>query len=171
QRIADLLVKEFILWNSQSRREADQAANRFLTERADEVGWPLAKSENDLQAYKESNGEVSLNDKPRTGTGTPNQLDLRIAEVRTERLKLQSDAAQLVRKSRHSADELLTFPSIASAPAIVDLLKKIGDKEATVAPLMRRYKEGHPTLIAAQSELEELRAALESAAYKTAKLL
>jgi succinoglycan biosynthesis transport protein ExoP len=171
QRIADLLVKEFILWNSQARSEAAQTANRFLHERADEVGRQLAKSENDLQAYKESHGEVSLNEKQRTGAGTLNQLDLRIAEVKAERLKLQSDAAQLVRKSRYPAAELLTFPSIASAPAIVDLLKKIGDKEATIAPLMRRYKEGHPTLIGAQSELDELRAALESAVFKTAKLL
>ena len=171
QRIADLLVKEFILWNSQARREAAQAANRFLHARADELGRQLAKSENDLQAYKESHGEVSLNEKQRTGAGNLNQLDLRIAEVRTERLKLQSDAAQLVRKSRYSADELLTFPSIASAPAIIDLLKKIGDKEAAIAPLTRRYKDGHPTLIAAQTELEELRAAMESTAYKTAKLL
>lgn len=171
QRIAEQLVKEFILWNSQARREAAQAANRFLHDRADELGRQLTKSENDLQAYKESHGEVSLNEKQRPGAGNLNQLDLRIAEVKTERLKLQADAAQLVRKSKYSADELLTFPSIASAPAIVDLLKKIGDKEATIAPLLRRYKEGHPTLIAAQSELEELRAAQSSAAYKTAKLL
>jgi len=171
QRIAELLVGEFALWNSQMRREAAEAANRFLHERAHELSERLAKSERAIQAYKELHGEVSFRDKQGTGVENLNQLSLRIAEARTERLKLQSDAAQIVRKSRFTADELLTFPSIASAPAIVDLRKRIGDREALIAPLKQRYKDGHPTLIAAQAELEELRAALVSAAFNTARLL
>src|SRR5262249_41157096 len=99
------------------------------------------------------------------------QLNQRIAEVRTERLRLQSDAAQFVKKSKYSAEELLTFPSIAGAPAVVDLLKKIGEKEALIAPLDARYKHGHPPGNAAQAELDRLRAALATAAFNAAKLL
>ena len=171
RRITGLLIQEFILWNSEARRAAAQTANRFLHERASDLGNRLEKSEHALQAYKELHGDVSLRARPAGSPESTDRLNQRITEAHAEYLRLASDAAQLVTKSRHSTEELLTFPSIASAPAIVDLARKVGEKETAIAPLRQRYKDGHPARAAAETELEGLRASLASAANQTTKQL
>ena len=171
QRIAELLVEEFALWNSQARREAGQLASAFLLERAGQLNERLAKSEQALQAYKEQNEGVSLEDKQNIMGEKLNQLNLRVTEAKTERLKLESDSTQLSKAAVHSPGELLVIPGIANAPAVADLKKVIGEREAALATLGQRYKAEHPKMTAAQSELAELRAGLDQAILKTADVL
>ena len=171
KRIAELLVEEFALWCSQARREAGQLASTFLLERAVQLNGRLAKSEQALQAYKEQNEGVSLEEKQNITTEKLNQLNLRVTEAKAERLRLESDCAQLKTAGIRTPVELLAMPSIASAPAVASLQKTIGEREAAFAMLAERYKSEHPKLIAAQSELDELRAGLREETVKTADVL
>lgn len=171
QRIAELLVEEFAQWNSQARREAGQLASAFLLERAGQLNERLAKSEQALQAYKEKNEGVPLDEKQNLMLEKLNQLNLRITEAKTERLKLESDSMQLSKASVESPGELLAIPRIANAPAVADLNKKIGEKSAVLAALSQRYKAEHPRMIEVQSELAELQAGLTRAILETAEVL
>lgn len=171
QRIAELLVKEFVLWCAQSRREAGERASAFLLERAGELSERLAKSEKALQAYKEKHATVSLDERQNFMAEKLGQLNLRWTEAKSERLRLEADSAQLRTVETKSPVELLAIPRIAGALQIADLQKKIGDREAALATFAQRYKPEHPKYLAAQSELDELRAALRTEVRKTAEVL
>ena len=60
QKIADLLVKQFIKENFARHVEAAQGAYDFFLRQADRLRMRLAKSEEALQTYKEQHGTVSF---------------------------------------------------------------------------------------------------------------
>ena len=171
KRITELLVGEFIEWNSATRREAAYQANKFLHQQAEDLAIRLSKSEQALQEYKEKHGDVSLQGRL---PGTPEdlrQIQLRITEARAERVRLEADAAQFSKRTDLSIAEILEFPTIANAPAITEITRRISEKEAAITPLRQRYRKGHPTLAAAEAEIAGLRTSLETAARSAAKLL
>ena len=171
QRIAELLVLDFIEWNSAARREAGQAASRFLHEQAERLNDRLAKSEQTLHEYKEIHGDVSLQDRQNISAEKLSQLSVRATEAKAERLKMESAGIQPGRPAGNTLVELLAIPGIATDPAVVDLKKKIGEKEAVLANLKQRYKAGYPGVTAARGELEKLRTQLDDAVFKAADVL
>ncbi|MDQ3624117.1 MAG: polysaccharide biosynthesis tyrosine autokinase [Verrucomicrobiota bacterium] len=171
QRIAELLVLEFARWNFEVRREAGQLASRFLTEEAERLKARLAKSEEALQAYKEQNEAVSLEEKHNITIEKLKELSLRLSQAKSERLKLESDGRHLGQGKMHSVGQLLAMPGIANSPAIVDLKRNVSEKEAQLTALSQRYKPEHPKFINAATEVDKSKLALEQAAQKAAEVL
>lgn len=171
QKIAHLLVEDFILWNSEARREAGQAASRFLHEQAERLNERLTRSEQALQAYKESHGDVTPMDRQNINAEKLSQLSQRVTEAKGERLKLESAGTQSGTRNVESLGALLSLSAIASDPSVIDLKRRIGEKDAGVASLGERYKAGHPSFAAARSELSTLRGELEDAVLKAADVL
>jgi len=171
EKIAKLLVQEFVRWNFEAQRDAAEVARRFLLDEATRLRAKLEKSELALQSYKEQNEAVSLEDTQNITVEKLKELNLRVTTAKTERLKLESDYAETTSGNYRSPDELLNIPAIANTPAVADLRKSISEKEAHLATLKERYKSGHPKFIEATSELENLRMALERAILKARDVL
>ena len=171
EKIAKLLVQEFVRWNFEAQRDAAEVARRFLLDEATRLGAKLEKSEQALQSYKEQNEAVSLEDTQNITVEKLKELNLRVTTAKTERLKLESDYAETTSGNYRSPDELLNIPAIANTPAVADLRKSISEKEAHLATLKERYKSEHPKFIEAASELENLRMALERAILKARDVL
>ena len=167
QRIAELLVQEFVRWNFETQRDAAETARRFLLDEATRLRGKLEQSEQALQKYKEQNEAVSLEETQNITVEKLKELNLRVTTAKTERLKLESDYAETTNRNYRSPEELLNIPAIANISAIaIDLKKSISEKEAHLATLKERYKSGHPKFIEAQSELQNLRVALDQAILK-----
>jgi len=171
EKIAQLLVQEFVRWNFEAQRDAAETARRFLLDEATRLQARLERSEQALQNYKEQNEAVSLEDKQNITVEKLKELNLRVTTAKTERLKLESDYAETTSGNYRSPDELLNIPAIANTPAVADLRKSISEKEAHLATLKERYKSGHPKFIEATSELENLRMALDRAILKARDVL
>jgi len=171
EKIAKLLVQEFVRWNFEAQRDAAEVARRFLLDEATRLRGKLEQSEQALQNYKEQNETVSLEDTQNITVEKLKELNLRVTTAKTERLKLESDYAETTSGNYRSPDELLNIPAIANTPAVADLRKSISEKEAHLATLKERYKSGHPKFIEATSELENLRMALERAILKARDVL
>jgi len=166
ERIAKLLVKEFIRWNFEAQRDAAEVARRFLLDEATRLRTKLEQSEQALQSYKEQNEAVSLEDSQNITVEKLKELNLRVTAAKTERLKLESDYAETKSGSHRPSDDLLNIPAIANTQAVADLRKSISEKEAHLATLKERYKSGHPKFIEAASELQNVRTTLERAIQK-----
>jgi succinoglycan biosynthesis transport protein ExoP len=166
ERIARLLVQEFVRWNFEAQRDAAEVARRFLLDEATRLRTKLEKSEQALQSYKEQNEAVSLEDTQNITVEKLKELNLRVTAAKTERLKLESDHAEIKSGSYRASEDLLNIPAIANTPAVADLRKSIGEKEAHLATLKERYKSEHPKFIEAASELNNLRTALGRAIQK-----
>jgi len=171
EKIAKLLVQEFVRWNFEAQRDAAEVARRFLLDEATRLRGKLEQSEQALQNYKEQNETVSLEDTQNITVEKLKELNLRVTTAKTERLKLESDYAETTSGNYRSPDELLNIPAIANTPAVADLRKSISEKEAHLATLKERYKSGHPKFIEATSELENLRMAQERAILKARDVL
>ena len=171
EKIAKLLVQEFVRWNFEAQRDAAEVARRFLLDEATRLRAKLEKSEQALQSYKEQNEAVSLEDTQNITVEKLKELNLRVTTAKTERLKLESDYAETTSGNYRSPDELLNIPAIANTPAVADLRKSISEKEAHLATLKERYKSEHPKFIEAASELQNLRMALERAILKARDVL
>ena len=167
QRIAELLVQEFVRWNFETQRDAAETARRFLLDEATRLRGKLEQSEQALQKYKEQNEGVSLEETQNITVEKLKELNLRVTTAKTERLKLESDYAETTNRNYRSPEELLNIPAIANISAIaIDLKKSISEKEAHLATLKERYLSRHPKFIEAQKELQNLRVALDQAILK-----
>ena len=88
------------------------------------------------------------------------ELSTKTTTAKTERLRLEGELS-LIEQAGDNLDKLLSVPSIASAPAVVERRRDVAQVEAALATLSQRYKEKHPRMIAAKAALNETRAALK----------
>ena len=171
QKISQLVVSEFMRASSESGAQNSRGAHEFLRQEADRLKLTLAKSEQALQRYKEQNQAVSLEEKQNIVVERLKDLNTKVTAAKAERLRIEADRAQLDRLQGESPERLLTLPSIAGAAVVVEVQRKIGEKEAELATLSRRYKPEYPKYLEATGSLAELKVSLGEAILKAASLL
>jgi capsular exopolysaccharide synthesis family protein len=171
QHIARLLVRELEQQGYEDRLATSQAAHAFLVEQAERLNERLAKSSAALQAYKEKNADVSLEDRQNASAEKMKELNQRVTEAKAARLKLETDHSLLEKLGTASVEPLLNVPSVAASGPVVDLKRTIAEKETALATLRQRYLPEHPAYIRAQSELDGLRASLDQAVRRGAELV
>ena len=169
QKLAQLVVSEFMGARGETGARVSQGAHEFLRQEADRLKQTLAKSEQALQRYKEQHQAVSLEEKQNIVVERLKELNTKVTTAKAERLKLEADRAQL--QPGNSAERLLALPSVAGAAEVVEVQRKIGEKEAEIATLSRRYKPEHPKYFEAASALAELKVSQNQAILKAADLL
>ena len=174
QQMAGLLAQEFIRWNFEARQDAGRTAGVFLNEEAARLQERMESSERKLQQYKEQNAGVPLEEQQNITVEKLKELSLRATAAKAERLRLESDCAQLIQLSKgqvQSTDQLLLIPGIANTQAVMDLKRGVTDKEVELKTLAKRYRAEYPKYIQAQAELDQLKASLSQAILKAADVL
>lgn len=171
QKLSQLVVSEFMSASWESGAKNSRGAHEFLRQEAERLKQTLAKSEEALQLYKEKNQAVSLDEKQNIVLERLKDLNTKVTAAKAERLKIEADRAQLENLAGASPERLLTLPSIAGAAVVVEVQRKIGEKEAELATLSRRYKPEHPKYLEAAGTLAELKSSLGEAVLKAASLL
>ncbi len=171
QKIARLVVSEFVGERAETGAQVSQGAHEFLRQEAERLQQTLAKSEQALQLYKEKHQAVSLEDKQNIVVERLKELNTKVTTAKAERLKIEADRAQLQLLAGEPPARLLALPSVAGTAEVVEVLRKIGEKEAELATLSRRYKAEHPKYLEAASALSELKASQDQAILKAVSLL
>lgn len=166
QKLARLAVEVFISVSAENRAQISQSANTFLKGEAERLKGAVAKSERALQEYREKHQAVSLEEKQNIIGERLKELNARVTTAKAQRLKLAADLAQVEQLSNEPPEHLLALSSIAESGGVQELKKTISDKEAEMAAMSQRYKEGHPRYIQAASSVAELKVALVKAIEK-----
>jgi len=138
-------------------------ANNFLMGEVKRLNTKLQSSKEALQAYREQTKAVSLEESHNITDARLRELNAKVTEAKTARLKLESDYAQVRALTGKEPELLLNVSSIASTPIVLEQKKNVTAQEAELANLSQRYKSKHPKYIQAASRLEELRAGLDRA--------
>jgi polysaccharide biosynthesis transport protein len=167
QKIADLLIKEYVNENFQQRTEVSEMAYNFLREKAKRLKAKLENSEEALQTYKEEHQAGTLGEKDDTVIEKLHTLNRLVAEAKATRLKLEADYGQIKKLGRNPPTGLLAIPSIAGSPAVVALGGAIAEKETEVAALTEMYK--HPIHTGAIKQLQQLKASLDRTILQAAQ--
>lgn len=166
-RIAGLLpnviIEEYRANVFETHSEITREANNFLMGEVKRLNTKLQASKEALQEYREKTKAVSLEESHNITDARLRELNAKVTEAKTTRLKLESDYAQVRALSGKNPDLLLNVSSVATAPIVLEQKRNLSVQEAEIANLSQRYKAKHPKYIQAQSRLEELRAGLDRA--------
>ena len=98
-----------------------------------------------MQKFREDHNAVSLEDKQNIIVEKLKELNLKVTEAKSQRLKLEADVAIIKQGKANTPDELLTLPSVAALPVVAALRQELADRES-------RYK--------AESQLQGLQQSL-----------
>ena len=153
QIIADSVGKEYIRQSIEKRAGTARIAYDFLREEADRLKKKVTDSENKIQAYREERGSTSFSDRENIVSTKLQDLNTKVTQIKADRLRLESDFTQ-IDKFKNDPDQLLTVSSIANHPTVVDNKNQITNQLGQIANLSQRYKEKHPRMIQARSQLD-----------------
>lgn len=161
--IPNLIVSEYKKMALEEHEAMTQEASQFLVNEVTSLKAKLDKSKQALQKYREDTKAVALEDSRNTIDASLRELNLRLTEAKTMRLRLEADYAQVQALDRKTPERLLAIPSIASAAAVLEQKKFVTAQEAEIANRSRRYLPKHPRYIEAQARLSELKSGLDRA--------
>jgi capsular exopolysaccharide synthesis family protein len=160
QKLVDTLIGEYQAQNIKERTDVANAANGFLIQQVDDLKNKLESAERDLEEYREKNNAVSLEEKQNIVVDTLKDLNLKLGEAQAEKRKLESD---LERYQKYANDprQLLSIPSIATDPSVMQAQRAVDDQQGQIAGLARVYRPDHPKYQVAQAQLNQLQADLD----------
>jgi capsular exopolysaccharide synthesis family protein len=125
QRLAEAIVKGFI---EQSFQKSDTSGP--LRQEADRLKAKLQDAEQAVQKYREDHGAVSLEEKQNIIVDELKELDLRVTQAKSERLKLEADVAIIKQVGTKNPEELLALPSVTSVPLVASLRQQLAEQGA-----------------------------------------
>jgi succinoglycan biosynthesis transport protein ExoP len=156
QKLTQSMLKEFVDQNFDQKFTVSKVANDHLIQEAERLKEKLHKSEQVLQQYREDHHAVSLEDKQNIIVEKLKELNLKVTEAKSERLKLEADVAIIKQGKANTPAKLLMLPSIATLPVVAGLRQQLADKES-------KFK--------ADSQLDGLRQSLNQTLIDVSKMV
>jgi len=166
-RIANMFVEELIQWNSRVRIEDTSRGVDDLQIRVEQQRKRVEEQALALQAYREQNDMVSLDQRKDIVTEKLKQLSLYVSQVESKRNEAETRWKQ-VQARIESKDDLAKLAFVAQLPLVTQLTQQVATQKIVLAQLRERYRDRHPKMIEANNSLaqaeRELNRALSSAA-------
>ncbi len=166
--VPNLLIEEHKKMGVEEHEAMSREASKFLVSQVDSLKAKLDASKQALQKYREDTKAVALEDSRNTVDAGLRDLNVKLTEAKTARLRLESDYAQVREIGKTTPEQLLIVPSIATAAAVLEQKKNVAAQEAELANRSLRYLPKHPRYIEAKGRLDELKAGLNRAILDSA---
>ncbi len=161
-RIANLFVEEFINYNVRWRVDESMKAVEDLKIRADQQAKKVQELGNNLQAYRERQNMISLDEKKDIVTEKLKALSTLVTQANSRLMNAQTCWNQ-VQDTVKNHGNLADLGFIASQPMVGSLLHDIGTQKVTIADLQQRFRAKYPSMIAANQSLAQSEAELAKA--------
>ncbi len=166
-RIANMFVDELIQWNSRVRIDDTIRGVEDLQIRVEQQRKRVQEQALALQAYREKNDMVSLDQRKDIVTERLKQLSLFVAQAEAKRNESETRWNQ-VQARKDSKEDVAKLPFIAQLPLVSQLTQQVASQKIAFAQLRERYRDKHPKMIEASNSLaqaeRELTRAITSAA-------
>ena len=130
QQLTESMVKEFVDQSFEQKLGLSETASDYLRQEADRLKAKLQNAEQAVQKFREDHNAVSLEDKQNIIVEKLKELNLKVTEAKSERLKLEADVATIKQGKAKTPDELLMLPSVAALPVVAALRQELADRES-----------------------------------------
>ena len=170
QRLVNSIAVEYAALKVEQRLGTSQVANRFLYDEADRLKTKLTQSEQAVQAYKEKNKTVSLEDRQNIDNEKLREFNQRYTQTKADRLQLEV-ASQEIDRIGKQPELLLNIQAVAGYPTVLSIKGKLLEAEGLIANLNQRYREKHPVMVEARNQLVEVRESLNRAVLSVAETI
>jgi len=155
QKVADSLAEQGIEEDREQRVDALGGNVRFLKEEAAKLEQSLRKSEEEYNEEMRKLGSVSIDDQTNIEVDQLRDLNSRLTEAKSQRLKLESDYEQ-IQACLNDPDKLLAIESIGKVAAVERLYLRASELRGQLVKLAQRYGPQNPLMIQTQTELREV---------------
>jgi succinoglycan biosynthesis transport protein ExoP len=171
QMLAVTFVKEFLRETFEQQRALSGIANEFLQDEVNQLQAKLEQAERKLQAYKEENKAVSLEERQNIIVEKLRELNSAATEAKNSRLRLEADLAQVKRVGSANVEGLLRIASVSKIPQVALIREQLLTAENRFAAMKKSYLPQHPKYIAAQTAIANFKEALSDALSKAGDTL
>lgn len=169
--ISDAFAQSYIDSYLEAKADITSRATVWMNKRLGQIKSKLEQSESKLQAFREKEGLVELDDDIRTLAAIRvKQLVSQISELQKELSQKQSLYQSIIQNQKNNKF-LLTLPEIAEEPLILELRLKLANLLGKVSELAKRYGPKHPRIIAANAEIEAVQNSINLQVVDSAKRL
>ena len=165
-RIANLFADEYITYSAHTRVDESLKAVEELEQRANEQRQKVDDMAKALQAYREKNNLVSLDQRKDISTETLKALNLAVTQSGVE-LQVAETRWKQVMAARQAGTDLMTLSFIGADPIVNRLQQQMTDAKLAVTKLSERYRSKHPQMVAATNALIEAQQQLRQAITTT----
>ncbi len=166
-KISNMFVDEFLQWNARVRIDESMRAVEDLQIRAEQQRKRVEDQALALQAYREKNDMVSLDQRKDIVTETLKQLNLLVTQTQSQ-LKQSEIRWKQVQERLESKSDLAELPFISQNPNIAQLTQQVASRKIEIAQMRERYRDKHPTMIEASNNLAQSERELERALASSA---
>jgi len=130
QQLTASMVKEFVNQSFEKNLGLTEAAADYLRQEADRLKAKLQNAEEAVEKYREDHNAVSLEDKQNIIVEKLKELNQKVTEAKSERLRLEADVATIKKGKAKTPEQLLALPSVAAVPVVISLRQELADKES-----------------------------------------
>jgi succinoglycan biosynthesis transport protein ExoP len=130
KQLTESLVKEFVNQSFEQNLGLSQVATDYLRQEADRLKAKLQNAEEAVEKYREDHNAVSLEDKQNIIVEKLKELNQKVTEAKSERLRLEADVATIKKGKAKTPEQLLALPSVAAVPVVISLRQELADKES-----------------------------------------
>jgi capsular exopolysaccharide synthesis family protein len=166
-RIANEIPEAYIIDILESKFEATEKANAWLTEQLEDLQVQVAESERAVEIYREEHGLGEV-----AGGGL---LDRQLSELNSQLIVAQAEAAevearlaQIERLKDSGREGVETMADILSSPLIQQLRVQEVEVMGRISELSVEFGPKHPRMLQVQAELIEVRERIETEIQKVA---
>lgn len=153
-KVTNYFVDEFINYNNRQRMAESFKAVEDLKVRAEDQRQKVDDLARELQAYRERNNMVSLDESRDIVTDRLKALGMNVtqASTRLKEVEVRWNQMKALDDDLYSISDL-SF--VATDELISSLKQQISAEKITIAELQERYRAKHPRMIEAQRKLEQ----------------
>ncbi len=168
--VANYFAEEYIDFNRNKQIEGSLRAVDELRTQADQQLAKIKEMEIRLADFKERHGTLSVDQSQDIDNAQLISLNARVEADK----KAYDDTLNLVRQieaARDRGEPLWELSFIASSPMVSDLLGKYTLQKIQLATLSKKFRDLHPSMMAAVKQLQETEAELERAVESAAAMI
>ncbi|MGH6820759.1 MAG: GumC family protein, partial [Methylocella sp.] len=168
-KVANLFLDEYIANNSRQRIEESMKAVDDLKVRAEQQKKKVEEIAVNLQAYREKNNLVSLDQRKDIVTEKLKALNSLVTQASSRRKDTEIKWMQ-VQERRGKPAEMLELPYITGQPLIGQLIQQMAAQKIIIAQLRDHYRAKHPKMIEAENSLAQTEKELNQSIDTTASM-
>ncbi len=161
-RLANLVAEEFVQWNFDEKTLGPKESIRLLDAEVESYKKNYEQSQQRILEYSKNTHGILPEDLYRNITAEYQAVTQRLFEAKSNRLEAE-DVWWRVKKAIEEGRNPASIPEIAASPDVTSLRSQYVDRQLNVTRLQDRYKESHPLMVEALSQLQEIQKQLDKA--------
>lgn len=153
-RVANAHAQAFIESHMNAKETMTRTAAEWMAGRLEDLRQKLTIAEKNLQQFKEREQLVDIDGMNALPAQELTELTTKLIEARRSLSESRNTYQQISAARSEGLNEKLSIPTVASDELVQKFKQAVGEAEAQVAELARRYGPQHPKMKAAISQRE-----------------